>query len=98
MSNCPNLVEFPDFAVSVPTGVFLNPLTGAVWKLVVNEAKLMVDVPHFSFQLTPNSPTRFRPVNCLINLEFEFENPHPHNYWQMHIYAKGIKRATFQAI
>lgn len=98
MSNCSNLVEFPQFAVSAPTGVFLNPLTGAVWELVVIEAKLMVDVPHFSFQLAPNSPTRFIPVNCLVYLEFEFEHPHPHNSWQMHIYAKGSKRATFQAI
>ena len=98
MSNSPNLVEFPNFAVSAPTGIFLNPLTGSIWELLVIEAKLRVDVPNFSFQLAPISPTRFKPVNCLVNLEFAFENPHPHNYWLLHIYAKGIKRATFQAI
>jgi hypothetical protein len=100
MSSSPNFIELPGIEVSALTGVYLNPATGAVWELFIQDGKLLVDVPNCSFQMAPSSPTIFRPVNTLVNLEFEFEKPHPHpNHPRlMHIYAKGIRRATFEAL
>lgn len=55
----------------------------------------MVEVHNFSFQISPSSNTRFRPLNTLINLEIKFEKLSKDKTLCMHIYAKGIKRATF---
>ncbi len=90
--------EILGFEVSVYTGIFLNRATETVWSLFIQSSKLMVDVPNFSFQLSPLSPTIFRPVNPAINLEFEFEKSNQNDSFLMHIYAKGIKRATFDAL
>ncbi len=42
------------------------------------------------------SNTRFIPINTQVNLEFEFEKPPVRNHLLLHVYAKGIKRATFE--
>ena len=76
--------------------IFLNPQTGVAWKLYVKNRKLLVDVPNFSFELLPVSNTRFIPINTQVNLEFEFEKPPVKNHLLLHVYAKGIKRATFE--
>jgi hypothetical protein len=80
------------------TGTFLNPRTGGIWELYVENRRITVKVPNFSFQLSPLSPTIFRPANPAVNLEFEFERPDPNHPWFMHVYAKGIKRATFETL
>jgi len=98
MSPSPKLSEIPGLEVSTYTEIFLNRVTGTVWTLFIQSSNLIIDVPNFSFQLSPFSPTRFRPVNPAVNLEFEFEQPNQNNSSLMHIYAKGIKRATFDAL
>lgn len=98
MSSSPDFIELPDQEISAKTGVFLNPATGMVWELFIKDGKLMVDVPNFSFQISPLSPTKFRPVNTLLNLEIEFEKSHQNNPLLMHLYAKGRQRATFEAL
>jgi hypothetical protein len=95
MGNSFSLIELIDRELEAKTGVFLNPKTGTAWELYIQEDKLLIEVPNFSFQISPSSPTRFKPVNTLINLEIEFEKPNRHNSLSMHIYAKTIKRATF---
>ncbi|WP_250122972.1 hypothetical protein [Chroococcidiopsis sp. CCMEE 29] len=95
MNNSSSLIELIDRELEAKTGVFLNPKTGNTWELYIQEGKLMVEVPNFSFQISPSSNTRFRPLNTLINLEIEFEKLSKHKTLCMHIYAKGIKRATF---
>lgn len=95
MNNLSSLVEIIDRELEAKTGVFVNPKTGNAWELYVQDGKLIVEVPNFSFQISPSSPTRFKPVNPLINLEIEFEKPTQPKSLKMHIYAKGIKRATF---
>lgn len=94
MSNSSSLIELID-QVEAKTGVFLNPKTGNTWELYIQDGELMIEVPNFSFQISPSSKTRFRPVNTMINLEIEFEKPSQHRDLCMHVYAKGIKRATF---
>ncbi|PIG92198.1 hypothetical protein [Gloeocapsopsis sp. IPPAS B-1203] len=89
----PPKMEFPNHDIT-----FLNQVTETVWQLFFKEGKLMVDVPNYSFQIAPDNLNKFRPVNSLVNLEFEFEQPLKNHYFLMHIYAKGIKRATFKAI
>ena len=78
--------------------LLFNPATGGIWELSVQNGKIVIDVPHFSFQIASNSTSKFRPVNPLINLEFEFEKQQQRQPLLMHIYAKGIKRATFKAL
>ena len=82
--------------IKAKTGIFLNPETGQVWEVSIKEGKLLVDVPNFSFEISPASHTRFKPVHTQIDLEFEFE-PCQNQPLLLHVYAKGIKRATFIA-
>lgn len=78
------------------TGEFLNRGTGTVWKVYVKDAALMVEVPHFNFQLAPLSATRFKPVNSQVKMEVEFQ-PVAQGCF-MHVYVQGSERATFEAI
>lgn len=93
----PSFIELPEQEIESKSGIFLNPKTGYVWELSIKDGKLMVDVPNFSFQIAPLSSTKFRPVNTQINLEFEFEKQDQNAPLLMHVYAKGIQRATFEA-
>ena len=95
MNNLSSLVEIIDRKLESKTGIFLNPKTGNAWELYVQDGELIVEVPNFSFQISPSMSNRFRPVGTLINLEIEFEKLNQYSSLQMHVYAKGIKRATF---
>jgi len=95
MSSSSSLIELIDQELEAKTGIFLNPKTGSAWKLYIQDGKLMVEVPNFSFQISRSSKTRFRPVNTLINLEIELEKQNQHRALCMRVYTKGIKRATF---
>jgi len=97
-SDSKSLFDLSEKGISAATGLFLNPVTEAVWSLSIKDKKLTIDVPNFSFQLSPLNSTKFRPVDPSINLEFEFETPSQSHSCLMHIYAKGIKRASFQAL
>jgi hypothetical protein len=90
-----SFIELREQDVKAKTGVFINPKTGNAWELSIQNRKLIVEVPNFSFELSPLSETKYRPVNTLINLEIEFEKPSQYRSLRMHVYAKGIKRATF---
>ncbi|OWY64039.1 hypothetical protein B7486_49520 [cyanobacterium TDX16] len=91
-------IKLSEKEVSAKTGVFLNPMTGAIWEVSVKEGQLVVAVPNFSFQISPFSPNKFIPVNTLVNLEIEFEKHGQNDPLLMHLYAKGIKRATFETL
>ncbi len=95
MNKSSSLIELVYQEVEAKPGVFLNPQTGSAWELYIQDGELMVEVPNFSFQISPLSATKFRPANTLVNLEFEFEQPIQHRRLRLHVYAKGIKRATF---
>ena len=98
MSSSPKFIKLSDQEVKAKTGVFLNRVTGSVWQLFLEDDKLMVMVPNLRFQISPLSQNIFIPANPLINIEFEFEKFQPNNPLFMHLYAKGIKRATFEAL
>ena len=51
-----------------------------------------------SFQIFPFSLNKFIPVNTLVNLEIEFEKHGQNDPLLIHLYAKGIKRATFETL
>ncbi len=93
-----SFIKLSEQEIQAKTGIFSNPKTGSIWELYINDGKLLVEVPHFNFQIAPSSRTKFKPVNSLINLEFEFDNNSYRNPLLMHIYAKGIRRATFEAL
>jgi hypothetical protein len=91
-------VRSPHFAMSDDAITFLNRATETAWQLYWDKGKLMINVPNHSFQIFPDNLTRFRPVNSLIELEFEFKQSASNYPCFMHIYAKSIKRATFEAV
>ncbi len=95
MNKSSSIIELFNQELEAKTGVFLNPKTGNAWSLYVKDRELMVEVPNFSFQISPLSVTKFRPVNTLVNLEIEFEKLSQHKSLRLHVYAKGTKRATF---
>lgn len=95
MNNSYNLIKLIDRELEAKTGVFINPRTGNAWEVYLQDGELFIEVPNFSFQISPSMSNRFRPVDTLINLEIEFEKPNQYSSLQMHVYAKGIKRATF---
>lgn len=95
MKNSSSLIELLNHELEDKTGVFLNPKTGNAWEVYIQDGELTVEVPNFSFQISPLTENKFRPVNTLVNLEIEFEKLSQHNLLHMHVYAKGIKRATF---
>lgn len=95
MSYSSSVIELIDQELEAKTGIFLNPKTGNTWELYTQDGELIIEVPSYSFQISPSSKTKFKPVNTLINLEIEFEKLSQHRVLRMHVYAKGIKRATF---
>lgn len=76
-------------------GFWKNSASITIWELSVKDGKLMVHVPNFSFQISPISETNFRPVDTLINLDIQFETRGQDDPLLMHLFAKGIRRATF---
>jgi type II secretory pathway component PulC len=92
-----SFIKLPEQEIEGKTGVFLNPKTGHVWELSIKDGKLIVDVPNYSFQIAPLSNTKFTPLNSQVNIEFEFEKQGQNAPLLMHLYAKGIQRATFEA-
>ena len=97
MTSSPKFIKLSNQEVKAKTGVFLNRVTGSVWQLFLEDEKLMVIVPNFRFQICPLNPNMFIPVDTDVNLEFEFES-RPNDPLFMNLYAKSIKRATFEAL
>lgn len=95
MNNSSNLIELINRELESEVGVFVNPKTGNAWEVYLQDGELFIEVPNFSFQIYPLRSNRFRPVGTLINLEIEFEKSNDCSSLKMHIYAKGVKRATF---
>lgn len=95
MNNSSSLVEIIDRELKAKAGIFVNPKTGNAWEVYLQDGELFIEVPNFSFQISPSRSNRFRPVGTLINLEIEFEKPNQYSSLKMHVYAKDIKRATF---
>jgi hypothetical protein len=78
--------------------LLINRATDAIWQMAFRQEKLAIDVPNYSFQINSFTPTKFKPVNPEIKLEIEFEKDYHSQNLLMHLYAKGIKRASFEAI
>lgn len=90
--------QFPEKEVEARTDFMRNPVTGTIWKLTIKGEEIMIEVQNFSFQIYPLSLKKFRPMNPNMNLEIEFEEHGPHAPLLMHVYAKGINRATFESL
>jgi hypothetical protein len=78
--------------------LLINRMTNALWKLAFRQEKLTIDVPNYSFQINSFTPTKFKPANPEMKLEIEFEKDYYSQNLLMHLYAKGIKRASFEAL
>ena len=78
--------------------LLINRMTDAVWKLAFRQERLTIDVPNYSFQIRSVTPTKFKPENPEIKLGIEFEKDYKSQNLLMHLYAKDIKRASFEAL
>lgn len=92
----PTVTQLTEQELQTMAGEFLNRGTGTVWKVYVKDAALMVEVPHFNFQLAPISANRFKPVNSQVKIEIELETTDQKGF--MHVYAQGNERATFELL
>ncbi|MDV2992332.1 MAG: hypothetical protein N4J56_001986 [Chroococcidiopsis sp. SAG 2025] len=80
-----------------PTNL-INRKTGAIWVLTFKQKYLKIDVPNFSFQIYSCSPTQFKPIDPEMKIDIEFDEDYQSQNLLMHLYAKGIRRATFEAL
>lgn len=78
--------------------LLINRVTDTIWQLAFKQEKLTIDVPNYSFQIHSFTPTRFKPDNPEMKLEIEFEKDYHSQNLLMHLYAKGEKRASFEAL
>lgn len=76
----------------------INRKTGAIWSLTFKQKHLTIDVPNFSFQIYSCSPTQFKPIDPEMKIEIEFDEDYQNQKLLMYLYAKGMKRATFEAL
>lgn len=82
-----------------PEPIFLiNRKTSTIWSLAFKQKQLIIDVPNFSFSIYSFSSTKFKPANPEMIIEIEFDEDDRYQNLLMHLYAKGIKRATFEAL
>lgn len=77
-------------------GIYINRATGMVWEVHVKDDDLVVEVPHFTFQLTRLFANRFKPSNSQIKIEIEFETVDQNCF--MHVHAKGSEKAIFELL
>ncbi|MBE9016989.1 hypothetical protein IQ272_12770 [Chroococcidiopsidales cyanobacterium LEGE 13417] len=80
-----------------PTNL-INRKTGAIWVLTFKQKHLTISVPNFSFPIYSCSPTQFKPIDPEMKIDIEFDEDERHQNLLMHLYAKGEKRATFEAL
>lgn len=76
----------------------INRKTGTIWLLSFRQRELTIDVPNFCFQIHSFSPTQFKPTDPEMRIEIEFEQENQQPNLLMHLYAKGEKRASFEAL
>jgi len=76
----------------------INRKTGAIWLLTFKQKQLTIDIPNFSFQIYSFSPTKFKPMHSKMKIEIEFDEDYQNQNLLMHLYAKGMKRATFETL
>ncbi|MBD2307527.1 hypothetical protein H6G17_18810 [Chroococcidiopsis sp. FACHB-1243] len=80
-----------------PTNL-INRKTGAIWLLTFKQKHLTISVPNFSFPIYSCSPTQFKPIDPEMKIDIEFDEDYQNQNLLMHLYTKGLKRATFEAL
>lgn len=91
-----NLLD--NLKIEPETTSLINRKTGAIWSLALKQKRLTIDVPNFSFQIYSCSPSKFRPIDPEMKIDIEFDEDYQNQNLLMHLYAKGLKRATFEAL
>jgi CubicO group peptidase (beta-lactamase class C family) len=81
------------------SGDFYDPDTGMVLTLVVQDGRLMVNLPDdLPFALAPSGPDRFRSVDALVDIDFVFEDPVDGGPMLLHVHEEDEKPITFHAV
>lgn len=76
----------------------INRKTSTIWSLAFKQNRLTINVPNFDFPIYSFTPTKFRPIDPDMKIEIEFDEDWQNQNLFMHLYAKGMKRATFEAV
>ena len=53
MNNLFSLVEILEQELESKTGIFFNPKIRNAWELDVQDGELIIEIPNFSFQVSP---------------------------------------------
>jgi CubicO group peptidase (beta-lactamase class C family) len=81
------------------TGDFINPKTGTVLNLSVEDGRLTVHHPSgLVFEITPTGGDRFRSVDAPVDLAFAFEEPPAGEAMRLQVRVEDEEPVAFQAI
>lgn len=91
-------IELPERELKNNAGAYRNPTTGSIWKLSVQDGKLVADISGQIFQLAPLSETHFRAVGGPVKVEVNFQRQAPHKPAVMSIEVEDQQPVTLEAI
>jgi len=91
-------IDLPETELKDKTGVYRNAVTGSIWKLLVSEGKLQVNLVGtnpIGFQLAPLSATHFKRINSPPEADVKFQKSGVDQPWVMQVEVPGQKPALF---
>lgn len=97
------LAEKPEFvkltlsALKQKEGAYYNKERDTVWRISLEEGKLMVNTPYYRFPILPVTQTRFLAVEAPVEMELEFVNKSPEEPMRVRIRIEGEEARIFEA-
>jgi hypothetical protein len=93
----PEFVRLTRFALKQKEGAFYDKERDAVWRISLEEGRLMVNASTFRFPILPVSPTRFLAVEAPVEMEVEFISEEPEKPMGLKVYIEGDEPRNFEA-
>jgi len=93
----PEFVRLTLSALKQKEGAYYNKKRDTVWRIFLEEEKLMVDASYFRFPISPISPTRFLAVEAPVEMELEFVRKLPEEPMVLKVYIEGAEPRNFEA-
>ncbi len=91
----PEFVRLTRSALKQKVGAFYNKERDAVWRISLEEGRLMVNASSFRFPILPISPTRFLAVEAPVDLEVEFIKESPDRPMHLQVRIDGEEPRMF---
>lgn len=91
-------IELSEEELKNKVGTYRNLTTGAIWRLLVKNGKLMTDVSGLTFQLAPLSATRFRAVGGPVKADVNFQRQNTNKQVVMSVEVENQQPITLEGI